>query len=78
MSSAERNHCAGSMELAIRFATWAERFSYNPDIPVIMARFSVSKATAFRWRRALTDARGAMHKGERRVNQVSELDTVVS
>lgn len=77
MTVAERNHCANTIELAIRFAIWAERFGCAPEIDAIMKRFDVSKPTAFRWRRALIDARG-VHKGEPRLRLVSELDTAVS
>ena len=54
----EANHCATYTELVFRFAMWARTLRVVPEPERIAERFSVSRATAYRWRNAWCDANG--------------------
>lgn len=63
----DRNHCSNWAELYIRFAIWAgqrEKFSAEE----IMAHFKLTRAAAYRWKRAWLDANG-IHEGQIRVKK---------
>lgn len=51
---AEQNHCLCMRELGIRIA---DRYRGVPSVKSLMADFGMSRATAYRWRQALQDAR---------------------
>jgi transposase-like protein len=57
-SALESNHCGTAQELAFRFALWAIELAEVPSPERIRARYGVSRATAYRWRRAWCDANG--------------------
>lgn len=54
----EANHCTTHTELVFRFAMWARTLRDLPKPECIAERFSVSRATAYRWRNAWCDANG--------------------
>jgi transposase-like protein len=54
----ESNNCSNGQELAFRFALWAIELSEVPSPERIRSRYRVSRATAYRWRRAWCDANG--------------------
>lgn len=45
-----------SLEFAMYFNQWASERGNDPSVSDIRAHFEVSRATAFRWRRAYLDA----------------------
>lgn len=47
-------HCADGFETALRVLRWAERLADKPSASAIQAKWDVSKATAYRWRAALS------------------------
>lgn len=53
-----RGEDAGTVELIIRFCAWAHERRHFPSAREIQNRFSVSRANAYRWRRALADVYG--------------------
>lgn len=55
----DRNHCASVAEVYIRFALWAAQQSQPLLRESIEQRFSVSRATACRWRNAFESASGS-------------------
>jgi transposase-like protein len=57
-STIDANHCCTAQELAFRFALWAMGLAEVPSPDRIRVRYGVSRATAFRWRRAWCDANG--------------------
>ena len=56
-STAMRLHTATNYEAAIRFALWAAQRN-RVEVPDIVAFLRCSRATGYRWLRALKDARG--------------------
>ena len=54
----DSNHCGSNDELMFRFFIWALGISRVPLPEEIVTEFSVSVATAYRWRNAWCDARG--------------------
>jgi hypothetical protein len=46
------------LENAFRFVLWAQQFHVLPSIAQIVSRWECSRATAYRYRSALADARG--------------------
>lgn len=54
----ERNHCAGSFELAFRFFRWADALKRVPLPEEIVREFSTSLAHAYRWRNQWCAANG--------------------
>jgi hypothetical protein len=49
-------HCADGFETALRVLRWAEHLSDKPSASAIQDRWGVSRATAYRWRAALSVA----------------------
>lgn len=54
----EANHCADHREFAIRFALWCNGLAGVPTADRIRVKWGMSRATAYRWRRAWCDAIG--------------------
>ena len=53
-----RGHTASSMETAMRICIWVLSMHHMPSVDRIRAQWGVSRATAYRWRAALSDAMG--------------------
>lgn len=62
----DRNHAATSLELSIRFTLWAMELRRVPEPERIQTRFSVSRATAYRWRKAWCEVQGISTRAERK------------
>jgi hypothetical protein len=60
----DRNHAATSLELSIRFTLWAMELRGVPAPERIQLRFSVSRATAYRWRKAWCGVHGISTRPE--------------
>lgn len=55
----DRNHVASACELYVRFALWANQKPQPLVCEQIERHFSVSRATAYRWRNAYEAATGS-------------------
>jgi transposase-like protein len=53
-----RHHCASEREFGIRFAMWCHSLGDIPSADRIRVHWRMSRATAYRWRRAWCDAIG--------------------
>lgn len=53
-----RGHAASGLETAMRICTWVLSMRCIPTVDQIRAQWGVSRATAYRWRAALSDAMG--------------------
>ena len=49
-------HTSCGFELALRVVRWAERRNEAPSVASICSEWGVSRATAYRWRAALSAA----------------------
>lgn len=54
----ERNHFADMREMGIRFALWAAELRRPPSPERIRLHFGMSRASAYRWRKAWFDVMG--------------------
>lgn len=62
----ERNHFADSREMGIRFALWANSLHAPPSPQRIQVHFGMSRASAYRWRRAWFDVMGLETRAARK------------
>ena len=53
-----RGHAASGLETAIRMCMWVLPMRGLPTVDQIRTQWGVSRATAYRWRRAFADALG--------------------
>lgn len=54
----DQHHCGSEREFGIRFALWCHGLSAVPSADRIRVHWRMSRATAYRWRRAWCDAIG--------------------
>lgn len=58
-------HTTGTLHIYMAFAIAARYPDRIPEARELQHEFSLSRATAYRWRRAMLDARGALdHRGK--------------